>query len=467
MRARAGRLGGAAPQARPRHGLDRLRRAPASRPRQRPRPRHGRVRHRRAPTPAATSATRRRRSGSRAPRAGDRAAGRRTVAAHRHRLRGRALAQPSVAVRRRVEPVGLRPPVARRLRPLMDARSAVLLEFPQVRARLAEQTSFPPSRRLAEALAARVGPGPRRPRPRRDRPDPRAAQRAPERRDRRRPRHRAGDRAGGARRAPGPGAVPRPSPRRSTRSPASRTSLADERRPLLRDLGARPPPAAGAALHARALLRPGRRAARHRVAAPRRPAGRGARRVRPAAAPARPARQHRRSSAARSRTRSSRCATAATSCPSRPTRAAASRASSTTRRPAARRCSWSRWWPWSSATPGGRRRSPSGPRSSGSSTSCRRSWRPTRSPLRESLSALARFDFWAAKAQLAAEMDGVRAERSTRREVVLLSARHPGPDRPRRPDRRPPRRGLLGARRDRPEHRRQDRHAADARACSA
>jgi DNA mismatch repair protein MutS2 len=47
-------------------------------------------------------------------------------------------------------------------------------------------------------------------------------------------------------------------------------------------------------------------------------------------------------------------------------------------------------------------------------------------PLRESLSALARFDFWAAKAQLASEVDGVRAERSTRREVVLLSARHPG-----------------------------------------
>ncbi len=46
--------------------------------------------------------------------------------------------------------------------------------------------------------------------------------------------------------------------------------------------------------------------------------------------------------------------------------------------------------------------------------------------LRESLSALARFDFWAAKAQLASEMDGVRAARSARQEVVLLSARHPG-----------------------------------------
>ena len=46
--------------------------------------------------------------------------------------------------------------------------------------------------------------------------------------------------------------------------------------------------------------------------------------------------------------------------------------------------------------------------------------------LRESLAALANFDFWAAKAQLAAEMDGVRAARSPRPDVVLLSARHPG-----------------------------------------
>jgi DNA mismatch repair protein MutS2 len=47
-------------------------------------------------------------------------------------------------------------------------------------------------------------------------------------------------------------------------------------------------------------------------------------------------------------------------------------------------------------------------------------------PLRETLAALARFDFWAAKAQLAADMDGVRAETADRPEVILLSARHPG-----------------------------------------
>jgi DNA mismatch repair protein MutS2 len=46
--------------------------------------------------------------------------------------------------------------------------------------------------------------------------------------------------------------------------------------------------------------------------------------------------------------------------------------------------------------------------------------------LRETLSALARFDFWAAKAALAADMDATRAETAPRPEVVLLSARHPG-----------------------------------------
>ncbi len=51
-------------------------------------------------------------------------------------------------------------------------------------------------------------------------------------------------------------------------------------------------------------------------------------------------------------------------------------------------------------------------------------------PLRETLDALARFDFWAAKASLAADLDGVRAETDSgpldAPVVVLLSARHPG-----------------------------------------
>ena len=46
--------------------------------------------------------------------------------------------------------------------------------------------------------------------------------------------------------------------------------------------------------------------------------------------------------------------------------------------------------------------------------------------LRETLEALASFDFWAAKANLAAEMDAARARTSERFEVILLSARHPG-----------------------------------------
>ncbi|HYK95278.1 MAG TPA: endonuclease MutS2 [Candidatus Dormibacteraeota bacterium] len=47
-------------------------------------------------------------------------------------------------------------------------------------------------------------------------------------------------------------------------------------------------------------------------------------------------------------------------------------------------------------------------------------------PLRETLGALAQFDFWAAKAQLAGEMGASRAETTKRSEVTLLSARHPG-----------------------------------------
>jgi DNA mismatch repair protein MutS2 len=46
--------------------------------------------------------------------------------------------------------------------------------------------------------------------------------------------------------------------------------------------------------------------------------------------------------------------------------------------------------------------------------------------LRATLDALARFDFWAAKASLAGDLDGTRAETADRPEVVLLSARHPG-----------------------------------------
>jgi DNA mismatch repair protein MutS2 len=46
--------------------------------------------------------------------------------------------------------------------------------------------------------------------------------------------------------------------------------------------------------------------------------------------------------------------------------------------------------------------------------------------LQESLAALTRFDFWAAKAALASELDAVRAETAGRQELSLLGARHPG-----------------------------------------
>jgi DNA mismatch repair protein MutS2 len=46
--------------------------------------------------------------------------------------------------------------------------------------------------------------------------------------------------------------------------------------------------------------------------------------------------------------------------------------------------------------------------------------------LRETLGALARFDLWAAKASLAAELRATRAETTERAEAILLSARHPG-----------------------------------------
>ena len=119
----------------------------------------------------------------------------------------------------------------------MDQRSIDLLEFPAIRARLAAATSFGPSRRLAEALEPSSDPvlvaraldetdQARRPAPG-----------AAGSRDRRRPRHRPGHRAGGPRRPPRTRPVPRDRRRRSTRPSRLATLLADERRPLLRDLG--------------------------------------------------------------------------------------------------------------------------------------------------------------------------------------------------------------------------------------
>ena len=244
-------------------------------------------------------------------------------------------------------PVGLR---ARR--PLvaadaMDARSVALLEFPLVRERLAEKTSFPPSRRLAEALVPESDPVLVDPRPRRDRPGPRAARRS----------------------GPASGSAPRTtSGRRSSGRPAAAAwtrqqflELADtlDATARLQTVARRRPPAAAPRPRPASCIRC-RRSARRSPAASTRPAScstpprRGSAGCgRPSASPttgcgAVSTRSSARSSAARSRTRSSRSATAATSSRSRPRPGRGSRASSTTRPAAARRCSSSRSSPSSS-----------------------------------------------------------------------------------------------------------------------
>ena len=118
----------------------------------------------------------------------------------------------------------------------MDARSIALLEFPLVRERLAEKTSFPPSRRLAEALVPRERPGPRRARPRRDRPGARAARRSGPASASARPTTSARRSSGRPAAAGSTRRSSSSSPTRSTRPPASRPSLADDRRPLLHAL---------------------------------------------------------------------------------------------------------------------------------------------------------------------------------------------------------------------------------------
>ena len=258
----------------------------------------------------------------------------------------------------------------------MDQRSIELLEFPAIRARLAAATSFGPSRRLAEALEPSSDPvlvarG-------LDETDQALAllQERPGRRDRCRPRHRPRRSSG----RPAAAAWIRPS---SSRSPTTldatarlATLLADERRPLLRELGRELHAAAGAALDAGPQLRPGRRAARHRVAAARRPALGGPGRLRPAAPAARRARR------LGARQRPPGADHHAAQRPLRGPGQGRGAVEGQGHRPRRlgqrrRRCSSSRWSRSSWATPGARRRSPRPRRSRASSTSCRRSSPPT------------------------------------------------------------------------------------------
>ena len=87
--------------------------------------------------------------------------------------------------------------------------------------------------------------------------------------------------------------------------------------------------------------------------------------------------------------------------------------------------------------------------------------------LKETLEALAQFDFWVAKAQLASEMDGDAPRRRPARGGRPPVGAPPRADRQGRPDRHPPRRRLHGARHHGPQHRRQDGRPADARAARA
>ena len=162
----------------------------------------------------------------------------------------------------------------------MDARSIALLEFPAVRARLADKTSFPPSRRLAEALEPSD--------------DPVIVRRRLDETDQARsllqdragvghrvgPRHRAVDRAGRPGRPAGPG--PLPGGGRDARRDRAPPDVAC-RGAATAAPGGRPPaaPPARPPQHAAAQLRPDGRAARHRVAAPGCAAGLRPRRLRP------------------------------------------------------------------------------------------------------------------------------------------------------------------------------------------
>ena len=345
----------------------------------------------------------------------------------------------------------------------MDERSIALLEFPLVRARLAEATSFPPSRRLAEALEPSDDPvivarG-------LDETDQARAllTERPGRRDRRRARHRAGDRAGGPRRPPGAGPVPR----------ARRDARCDR--------------AAGD------------RARRRATAAPARPRGATCTRCPRCAARSRAASTRSGSCSTRPRRGSAACAAAVRVAYDRLRRRldalVGAELGSALQEPIVTLRNGRYVVPVKAEARARVKGIVHDASGSGQTlfieplvvVELGNAWREAQvaeaeevARILDELSA-----FVAANGPAAARdarraralrllgrqgeprrRDGRRPRRDRRdraETVVLLSARHPGPDRPGRADRHPARRRLPGARRDRPEHRRQDRHAADAR----
>ena len=346
----------------------------------------------------------------------------------------------------------------------MDRRSIALLEFPAVRARLAEPTSFAPSRRLAEALEPSDDPVIVARGPRRDRPGPRAPRGAARASGSAAPTTSGRRSSGRPRRPARAGAVPRDR-RHARRHRPPGHALADERRPLLRDLGQRPP-----------------RRSRH-----------CARRWRAAS------------------TRSASCSTP----PRRGSAACGPRSGSPTTGCAAASTRWSatelgsalqepivtlrngRYVVPVKAEARGRVKGIVHDASGSGQTlfieplvvvELGNAWREAQvaeaeevARILDELSALVAANAADLRETLErpgpVRLLGGQGRRSRPRwaasgprppdrfEVVLLSARHPGLTGPRRPDRHPARRRLHRARRDRPEHRRQDGHAADARAC--
>ena len=165
------------------------------------------------------------------PPADEPRAGRRRRPAGRDRLCRRAVDVGSVAVRDRRQPVGVAAlPASARAAPSRRAVSLTadgrpLDRPPRVpaRPRAARREDVVPAVAAARR-GARAGerPGPRRAGPRRDRPGPALLLRAARRRGRRGPRHRPGRRAGGPRRPARSRPSSSSSPTPSTRPPASR-----------------------------------------------------------------------------------------------------------------------------------------------------------------------------------------------------------------------------------------------------
>ena len=348
---------------------------------------------------------------------------------------------------------------------LMDAKSIALLEFPLVRERLAAATGFPPGRRLAEALVPVA-----RPRPRRDRP------RGDQRRSRALLAERpsagiggahdigAGRRAGRPRRPPGRCAVrgDRPDDRGRRRACATSSPTTVGRSSTSSPASLHPLPGLRSTLE-RSFDPTGElldtASPRLGVAAPG-----DADRLRAAPVAARAARPLERDGRRAPGPDRHRSATGATSSRSGPTRGAGSRGSSTTPPAAARRSSSSRSSRSSSATPGARRSWPRPRRSSASSTSSRRSSGSQAEPLaRDSRRARPVRLLERQGAPGRGDGRGPGGDRDARRRSVLKGARHPGLAGRVVPIDVELGSRLPGARRDRPQHGRQDRHAADDR----